>query len=235
VPHIYYRVVVVAWMHTDISHLSWSSDLVAVYPISTKSHGKKQPPSVIACDLNLPITYSLRSIILFVNIDVFRHILIIDTSVLAKSNIGRREYNGTRRDIWYEHGRQFGAGIRNASVWRSMKRRNELDWSSWSPSPWIDPIKSSIDRSILRMQLDGGRHADGEWTNAYSNTSIGDSGLIICLWSPASWDDSRPFYSCFMTREQCYVSVKIETHDIDGGLVGWRNVSSVQQRLHPCT
>jgi hypothetical protein len=36
--------------------------------------------------------YSLRPIILFINIDVSTHILIVDTSVLAKSNIGRREY-----------------------------------------------------------------------------------------------------------------------------------------------
>jgi hypothetical protein len=36
--------------------------------------------------------YSLRSIILFANMDVSRHILVIDTSVLAKSNMDRREY-----------------------------------------------------------------------------------------------------------------------------------------------
>jgi hypothetical protein len=35
--------------------------------------------------------YSLRSIILFANIDVYRHILVVDTSVLAKSNMDRRE------------------------------------------------------------------------------------------------------------------------------------------------
>jgi hypothetical protein len=36
--------------------------------------------------------YSLRSIILFANIDVSRHILVVDTSVLAKSNLDWREY-----------------------------------------------------------------------------------------------------------------------------------------------
>jgi hypothetical protein len=36
--------------------------------------------------------YSLRPIILFANIDVSRHILVVDTSVLVKSNMGRREY-----------------------------------------------------------------------------------------------------------------------------------------------
>jgi hypothetical protein len=36
--------------------------------------------------------YSFQSILLFVNIDVSRHILVIDISVLAKSNMGRREY-----------------------------------------------------------------------------------------------------------------------------------------------
>jgi hypothetical protein len=37
-------------------------------------------------------TYSLRHIILFANIDVSKHILVIDTSILVKSNMGRREY-----------------------------------------------------------------------------------------------------------------------------------------------
>jgi hypothetical protein len=36
--------------------------------------------------------YSLRSIILFANVDVPRHILVVDTSILAKSNMDRREY-----------------------------------------------------------------------------------------------------------------------------------------------
>jgi hypothetical protein len=36
--------------------------------------------------------YSLRPIILFANVDVSRHILVVDTSVLAKSNMGWREY-----------------------------------------------------------------------------------------------------------------------------------------------
>jgi hypothetical protein len=36
--------------------------------------------------------YSLRPILLFINTDVFRHILFVDTSVLAKSNMGRRKY-----------------------------------------------------------------------------------------------------------------------------------------------
>jgi hypothetical protein len=36
--------------------------------------------------------YSLRPILLFANIDVSRHILVIDTSILEKSNMGPREY-----------------------------------------------------------------------------------------------------------------------------------------------
>jgi hypothetical protein len=36
--------------------------------------------------------YSLRPIILFTNIDVSRHILVVDTSILAKSNMNWREY-----------------------------------------------------------------------------------------------------------------------------------------------
>jgi phosphoglycerol transferase MdoB-like AlkP superfamily enzyme len=38
------------------------------------------------------LMYSLRSIILFANIDVSRYILVVDISVLAKSDMGRREY-----------------------------------------------------------------------------------------------------------------------------------------------
>jgi hypothetical protein len=37
------------------------------------------------------IKYSIRPIILFANVDISRHILVIDTSVLAKSNICREK------------------------------------------------------------------------------------------------------------------------------------------------
>jgi hypothetical protein len=36
--------------------------------------------------------YSLRFVILFANIDIFKYILVIDIFILAKSNMGRREY-----------------------------------------------------------------------------------------------------------------------------------------------
>jgi hypothetical protein len=36
--------------------------------------------------------YFLRSIIFFANIDVARHILVLNISILAKSNMNRREY-----------------------------------------------------------------------------------------------------------------------------------------------
>jgi hypothetical protein len=36
--------------------------------------------------------YSLRPILLFANIDVSRHILVVDTSILAKCIMDRREY-----------------------------------------------------------------------------------------------------------------------------------------------
>jgi hypothetical protein len=45
----------------------------------------------LAAPIHTIIYYSLRPIILFANIDVSRHILVIDISVLAKSNMGRRE------------------------------------------------------------------------------------------------------------------------------------------------
>jgi hypothetical protein len=40
--------------------------------------------------MKIRTNYSLRPIILFANIDVFRHIFVIDTSVFVKSNMGRR-------------------------------------------------------------------------------------------------------------------------------------------------
>jgi hypothetical protein len=43
--------------------------------------------------------YSLRSIIFFANIVVSTHISVIDTSILAKSNIGQREYNSLRHSL----------------------------------------------------------------------------------------------------------------------------------------
>jgi hypothetical protein len=36
-------------------------------------------------------TYSFRPIILFANVDVSRHILMVEISILAKSNMGRRK------------------------------------------------------------------------------------------------------------------------------------------------
>jgi hypothetical protein len=41
--------------------------------------------------------YSLRSIILFASVDISRYILVVDTSVLAKNNIGRRKYRISKR------------------------------------------------------------------------------------------------------------------------------------------
>jgi hypothetical protein len=46
------------------------------------------------------IKYSLRSILLFVNTDISRHILVVDISVSAKSNMGRREYFISCRKIF---------------------------------------------------------------------------------------------------------------------------------------
>jgi hypothetical protein len=48
------------------------------------------PPMPKKPILWVPFYYSLRPIILFANIDVSGHVLVIDTSVLAKSNMGRR-------------------------------------------------------------------------------------------------------------------------------------------------
>jgi hypothetical protein len=64
--------------------------------------------------------YSLRSIILFTNLDVSRHILVVDTSVLAKSNMGRREYMfrlEEDRRKWISRG-LYDMGRREFWVWR---------------------------------------------------------------------------------------------------------------------
>jgi hypothetical protein len=42
---------------------------------------------------NIAFSYSLRPVILFASINVFRYILVVDTSILAKSNMGRRKYS----------------------------------------------------------------------------------------------------------------------------------------------
>jgi hypothetical protein len=39
----------------------------------------------------MEIVYSLRPILLFVNMDISRHILVTDTSILAKSIMDQRE------------------------------------------------------------------------------------------------------------------------------------------------
>jgi hypothetical protein len=44
----------------------------------------------------------LRSIILFANTDVSRHILVINTSILMKSNMDRREYSTCHRSLHYK-------------------------------------------------------------------------------------------------------------------------------------
>jgi hypothetical protein len=49
-------------------------------------------PLVLCHQGSTSMCYSLRSIVLFANMDVFRHILVVDISVLAKSIIGQREY-----------------------------------------------------------------------------------------------------------------------------------------------
>jgi hypothetical protein len=70
--------------------------------ICTSKHIRYTPPphfpkisvtnfSRFVCIYTLKHIYSLRPIILFVNTDVSRHILVIDTFVFAKSNMGRRE------------------------------------------------------------------------------------------------------------------------------------------------
>jgi hypothetical protein len=56
------------------------------------------------------ICYSLRSIILFANIDVIGHILVIDKSVLAKSNMSWRKYRYSTSLNLCDHFSQSSAG-----------------------------------------------------------------------------------------------------------------------------
>jgi hypothetical protein len=58
--------------------------------MASTAAGREEPPP--SSSRPLTKTYSLRSIILFANTNVSRHILVVDTSILAKSNMGRREY-----------------------------------------------------------------------------------------------------------------------------------------------
>jgi hypothetical protein len=68
-----------------MNHASLSCRLNKHIPLILVGHPQSQ-------NMLLIISYSLRPIILFVIIDESRHIFVIDTSVLAKSNMDRREY-----------------------------------------------------------------------------------------------------------------------------------------------
>jgi hypothetical protein len=70
------------------------SIVVAIYSSFLKSLSNKLG-AVLAAYIryHMYIYYSLRPIILFTNIDISRYILVVDTSVLVKSNMGWREYN----------------------------------------------------------------------------------------------------------------------------------------------
>jgi hypothetical protein len=66
----------------------------ALTPMSTKSRSiqfafLKSDQDVKTC---IARVCKLGPKILFANIDISRHILVVDTSVVAKSNMGRREY-----------------------------------------------------------------------------------------------------------------------------------------------
>jgi hypothetical protein len=62
----------------------WLARMPGLHSYDGAAAGAESPPS--------HLSYSLRLIILFVNIDVSKHILVIDTSVLVKSNMERKEY-----------------------------------------------------------------------------------------------------------------------------------------------
>jgi hypothetical protein len=70
------RIVKLRWLRIGVSDNSYNVFLQAALLLE---HERKNS------------FYSLRPIILFTSIDVSRHILVIDTSVFAKSNMDRRE------------------------------------------------------------------------------------------------------------------------------------------------
>jgi hypothetical protein len=71
--------------------------------------------------------YSLRPIILFANVDVSRHILVVDTSVLAKSNMDRREY---KHDYLFWVSTTKGARYHNI-IHYTHKRNYNLEEKCW--------------------------------------------------------------------------------------------------------
>jgi hypothetical protein len=77
------------------------------------------PLSCCSCRTDGDMLYSLRLIILFANMNVSRHILMIDTSVLAKSNIGRREYHWRSVQATF---RACSVGVRPSGTYASSSR-----------------------------------------------------------------------------------------------------------------
>jgi predicted CDP-diglyceride synthetase/phosphatidate cytidylyltransferase len=99
------------------------------------------------------IYYSLWSIILFTNIDVSRYILVVDTSVLVKSNMGWREYNihaqikttGKMSEsiVWFRHEINLKYETLGLAFW-SVNR-------IFSNSSWLVSLSSSS-RDILNTR-----------------------------------------------------------------------------------
>jgi hypothetical protein len=60
--------------------------------IATRDHAKGFHFEIFKFYFGCKILYSLRPILLFASMNISRHILELDTSILMKSNMGRREY-----------------------------------------------------------------------------------------------------------------------------------------------
>jgi hypothetical protein len=59
------------------------------------------PSLIISVNILVRLYYYLRPILLFANMDISRHILMIDPSVLAKSNMDRRDYKNIANTYIY--------------------------------------------------------------------------------------------------------------------------------------
>jgi hypothetical protein len=61
------------------------------YELAPK-HFTLEPSNVREGQIRTAFHLPLRPIIIFANVDVSRHIIVVDTCVLSKNNMGQREY-----------------------------------------------------------------------------------------------------------------------------------------------
>jgi hypothetical protein len=122
--------------------------------------------------------YSLRSIILFAKVDVSRHILVIDTSIFAKSNMGRREYM-----ISEESQEKCSACKTNMILILARKAARSSTITRGFHAEPVVCLQNLVGPSKQLGIIDGRLHATNPFPmNGEPNGAIRPRGCIILIW-----------------------------------------------------